>query len=222
MMKTPSLRSLKPLAPFALLAVVTACGGTVIRGGGSGGNGAGIPCDDCEPLPVPKLNAIAITMPEIGWGCGTGAGAGGSGVGGSGGAGGYGGYGSNGPYPGCGSPPNVVYLDLGNPAPTCSVPMPSTGCGASYNVSIGVPESMLVPGMISLSDLSLTSTFSETGASNGPDPSVCPGGGGGFTAGSLTIQSVDAARVIFTLSGTLPFQFSAGNADGTYSALRCP
>jgi hypothetical protein len=96
-------------------------------------------------------------------------------------------------------------------------------CGvSSYNVSIGVPLPMLVPGVISLSDPSLMSTFSEMGTSNGPGPSICGGGGGSFTAGSLTIQSVDAGHVIFTLSGTVALQFGPGSADGTYTALRCP
>jgi hypothetical protein len=237
----PSLRTALRLAPFAAILVLTACTGTVVGGGGTaGGTNTGAspvhptPCDPetdfccgdgCPPPSPPGTNAIAISGAELGYGgyATTSAGAGGAyngtGAGGASGTGGYGAYGVGGGYGGPDG--STIFFELGSLGPTCGNPQPSASCGVSYGVSIGLPASMVAPGVIQLNDPSVISTFSETGAPYSQQPGDCPGGGGSFVNGTLTITDVTATTIAFTLAGTLPFQLGSSPADGAYVAARC-
>lgn len=221
------------VASIVLAIALAACTGTVVSGGSTSGGSTSTP---------------GCTLPDA---CTVGAGGSGGfgpGTGGEGGGGGTApGTGGTAPSPPlvpgaiaitagqlgishCGSPapcdPAMLFLQLGAPSPTCADPQPSFDCGstATYSVSIGIPAAMLQPGTLPLSDPALYTSFEVDGASqSGPD--TCPFGGGSFDIGSITLDSVSAASVTFTLSGTFPFgaiQADPGSADGTYVATRCP
>jgi hypothetical protein len=119
---------------------------------------------------------------------------------------------------GCGTGGLVIVL--GDPLPTCADPQIMTPCGGHFGVTITLPIELVAPGTISLSDPGVSTFFSESGAPYASDSSSCPGGGGSFIEGTLTIQSL-SPTLVFTLQGTQPFLLGAGSADGTYSATRC-
>jgi hypothetical protein len=185
------LRPFTGLFSFAVAVALTACNGVVV-----GGEGAAPSCLDCEGChcaspPSPPALGAAIAIPFSAL------------------------------FPGDSSvDPNTLYLEFGNPAPTCSAPTPALDCGASYSVSIGIPPALLKTGVIQLSDPSLITTYGELGAPDG-DPNNCPGGGGSFVSGAVSIESIDDASVRFTLSGTQPFDFGMSGVDGSYVATRC-
>jgi len=233
MTMNPSLRAVLDLSPFVLAVALTACGGTVIGGGGASsttGPGTG----NEGPPPGARAGIAFATQYDCGsttassssggWGGGAGTGAGGAGgypgtgggYPGTGGTGGYGGW-----TDGCGGNPGMLTLQIGDPAPTCGDPQISSACGGHFGVSIGIPPELQMPGAIPLSTPSLSTFFSETGAEYAGDPSSCPGGGGSFVSGTLVIQSIDAASVSFTLQGTQPFLLGAPSADGAYVVPRC-
>lgn len=211
-LRASSLRLIGLLA-CALLLGAAACT-TQVSGGGSGGAGGTggstgttqgqggymitAPCTNCG-----GLGTIAIRAAQL-FGGGAGGGIGGTGTSGTGG----------GTFD-----PNMVYLELGNPSPTCQAPEPPTDCTkGDFEVSLGVPPALLVPGTLQLSNPALIASFSETAPGGGE----CMGGGGSFIQGTLEIVSVDAQQVTYTLSGTMAFDFGFGNVDGTYTAQRCP
>jgi hypothetical protein len=46
---------------------------------------------------------------------------------------------------------------------------------------------------------------------------------GDFAQGTLEIATIDAAHVMFALTGTKPIDFgSTASASGVYDAIRCP
>lgn len=152
-----------------------------------------------------------------GWGTG-GAGNGGWGTGGYYGGGGCGGGGGAGG--GCGNPyePSVLYLKIGNYAPTCGdAPPPSCVSPASWQVTIGLPYYMQGPGVYQLSDPAIISTASESGLDS-DYPDTCWGGGGSFTAGTVAVLSNNGATIVVQLNGTGEFEF---NADGQYVLPIC-
>jgi hypothetical protein len=115
---------------------------------------------------------------------------------------------------------STLFLVITSPAAVCSCPLQNPSCG-SWEVSIGLTPDLQKPGTIDLSS-GVNSTFGELGPQEGPMPGNCPqGGGGSFIGGTLEVVSIDASQVVFTLSGTTPLDFG-GNADGTYTAPRCP
>jgi hypothetical protein len=123
---------------------------------------------------------------------------------------------------GSGIDPNTVYLEFGDATPTCSAPNPTTTCGNHFSVSIGIPPAMLSAGnVIQLSDQQVISTFDESGAATGADPNDCPGGGGSFLSGQISIDAVDSASVHFTLSGAQPLDFGPSSVNASYVAARC-
>ena len=119
----------------------------------------------------------------------------------------------------CGSP--VLILQIGNTPLLCSDPAVNIPCGGSFGVTITVPPELQHPGPISLSAPGVVATFSETGLAYGANPANCPGGGGSFGSGVLTIVAIDAGSVTFSLSGTQPFALGAPSADGEFQADRC-
>lgn len=151
-----------------------------------------------------------------GWGSGgwgTGGYYGGGGCGGSYGEGGGCGYPDD-PYPS-----GMLFLKIGNYAPTCgdSYP-PSCVSPASWQVTIGLPYYMQGPGLYSLSDPSISSNASASGQD--PDyPDACWGSGGSFEEGTLQVLSNDGSIIVVRLNGTQKFEF---NADGQYVLPICP
>jgi hypothetical protein len=89
---------------------------------------------------------------------------------------------------------------------------------ARWQVDIALPPARQQPGTIPLVAGDISSQYIETLAG---EPSSCGGGAGDFHQGSLQILSIDAAQVVVRLTGTgapgAEFQ-----ADGDYTALRCP
>lgn len=133
--------------------------------------------------------------------------------------------------------------DPGPAANALAVPDPQTGrldvliadrphtCAAAYDsapmepctsarwqVDIALPPARQQPGTIPLDAVDISSNFVETLAGT---PDSCGIGGGDFHQGSVQILSIDAAQVVLRLTGTgepaAEFQ-----ADGDYTALRCP
>lgn len=224
-MTNPTLRPLAGFLLFALGSALVACSGTIAIGDpGTGGQGVDEPPQPpptCTPscdgdgggpsAPPPLTQAIAIPYSSLFPG---GAGGGPTCVGG--GTGGFGGA------PSCPGPdPKTLYLEIGTPSPTCSDPQPPLECGNQYIVSIGIPPALQVPGVIQLSDPTLISTIGETGPAEDGDPNTCPGGGGSFVSGTLTIVAIGKASVTFSLAGTDPVDFGVGSVDGEYLAPRC-
>jgi hypothetical protein len=133
--------------------------------------------------------------------------------------------------------------DPGPAANALAVPEPQTGrldlliadrahtCAAAYDyapmepcastrwqVDIALPPARQQRGTLPLAAGDISSEFVETPAGT---PDSCGIGGGDFHQGSLQILSIDAAQVVLRLTGTgapaAEFQ-----ADGEYTALRCP
>lgn len=198
------------------------CSGTIHGGGDSNAQspdtdngsstGTGTSCDGFMPTPV-VMTAIAETAEQLGYttcnppisdGSGGGATTSTTSSSSSGG--------------GCGIDPTTVYLEVASPSLTCGVPQNTSVCG-TWSVSIGIPAARLVVGDIPLSDPSLIATFGELGQGTAGQ---CPGGGGSFGSGVLSITAVDASSVTFSLSGTQAFDLATGSADGDYVAQRCP
>lgn len=100
---------------------------------------------------------------------------------------------------------------------TCSDPDNSLqGCSVEHaGVSIELSPAMQAVGVYPLDSIA---TFSDWEPGTGGE---CGGGGGSYWGGTIEIVSIDAANVVFTLSGTDPFFTANANADGTYTAPRC-
>jgi hypothetical protein len=112
--------------------------------------------------------------------------------------------------------PNTLYLKAGSYPLVCSDPYALGAC-PSFEVSIGIPPALQHPGVILLSSPELISSFSATGPNiDSPD---CWFGGGSFYDGTIEIVSIDDRQVVFRLDNTSTFEF---NANGEYTALRCP
>jgi hypothetical protein len=104
---------------------------------------------------------------------------------------------------------------------TCKNPNPpNNGCGW-WDISIIMPESLLVPGTIDLStNQSVKSVFQEAGKGDG-NPNACPsGGGGGGLPAKLIIHQVSDASATVEIEGFTALMLD-GKPDGTYEAPRC-
>ncbi len=169
----------------------------------SGNVDPGDPGDSGAPSPPPAGSAVALTAAQLGGSV-------------------------------CGSPsgPATLYLELGAPAPTCADPEPGFTCSptATFSLTIAIPPAMLQPGTLSLTDPTICTHYTVVGAEHGP-PTSCPPAGGWETGplygGELTIVSIDAASVTFTLPESTLGIFAAygadtGSSDGTFVAARCP
>ncbi len=196
----------------------TACSSTVIGGSGSetgeGGSSATGPSDGGSTGTGQGggYQALAVLASEMTWWDQTDGDVGSSGntTSGSG---------------GNGVDPNMLYIEIANYGQQCGVaPISDCSQGTTWQVSIGIPPALQVPGVLQLSNESLISTQNGTG-SNGSNPGGsedCWGGGGSFIDGTLEIVSIDATQVVVRLSGTsvdiLPESVSA---DGDYTVPRC-
>ncbi len=163
-------------------------------GGGSSTTGA----FGCKGLPIVDLDsAVAITygdLPPIkGGGMSTSGGGDGGGV-----------------------PDDTLSLRLSNSPLTCEAPRYDTSCGPQlkWSVTIGIPVEFQEPGEYSLGDLNLGYSF--VGAGVGED---CPGGGGGgFSDGTLIIESIGAAGLVGCIvDSSIPDL----DANGTFTAEHC-
>jgi hypothetical protein len=89
---------------------------------------------------------------------------------------------------------------------------------ARWQVDISLPLARQQAGTIPLAAVDISSDYVETLAGS---PGACGIGGGDFHQGTVEVLSIDAAAVVVRLSGTgapgADFQ-----ADGEYTALRCP
>lgn len=113
---------------------------------------------------------------------------------------------------------NTLLLMVGNQPPICADPHAPVLCG-SFLVYIDIPPALQQPGaVIPLSTLELRSSFYV----RGPDEEAwdCWMGAGHFFDGTIEIVSIDSESVVFTLQDTYSTQEI--NADGTYTAPRCP
>jgi hypothetical protein len=120
--------------------------------------------------------------------------------------------------------PGTIYVQIGNFSQSCSAHQEPYCVGELvWQVSVGIPPALQVPGVLQLSDPSLISTFSQNDPA-GPTPGECNGGGGSFTAGTLEIVSIDAGTIVVLLSGTTGGfgGFGGFDADGEYTAPICP
>ena len=118
--------------------------------------------------------------------------------------------------------PSTLYVQIGNFSQTCSTnQLPFCAPGLNWQVSIGIPPALQVPGVLQLSNPGLISTFSEDGP-NGPNADNCgSGGGGSFIEGTMEILSIDAGTIVVKLTGTTP-GLGDFHADGEYTAPICP
>jgi hypothetical protein len=207
-------RSLRPLAAFFALSAMlcaAACKPVIIGGhheGGSGGSGGcgtggdsatgGGATGPVNAIAVPYV-LIANAPPPDGSSSDTGSsGAGGGGV-----------------------DPNTLYVQIGNFSQSCGANDEPYCVGAPvWQVSVGIPPALQVPGVIQLSDPNLISFFSEN-SPNSETPGDCGGGGGSFLDGTLEIVSIDAGTIVVILSGTSS-GFGDVDVDGEYTAPICP
>ncbi len=85
-----------------------------------------------------------------------------------------------------------------------------------WSVSIRLPGSMLVPGVLDL-DHPMVNATASFGASDPSNPDLCSGGGGTFI-GEVEIVTVDTQQVVLSLSDADLFEVP----PGSYTAERCP
>lgn len=107
--------------------------------------------------------------------------------------------------------PNDLVIFLGSKLQSCDDPFTTDCSGQSWKVIISLPTTMQAVGTYALTGIA---NFSETDSCNG-------GGGGSYWEGTITVTSIDAGKIDFTLSGTSDFFFLDDNADGSYTAPRC-
>jgi hypothetical protein len=210
-MKTATLRqasrSLRPLAAFfALTAALcaSACKPVIVGGGGQGGGAGGGSATGGGTTGA--VNAIAVPYVLLDHPSPPDGSSGTSGAGGS-----------------FGVDPGTLYVKIGNFGQTCTgdgPPFCSTGA-LSWQVSVGIPPALQVPGVIQLSDPTLLSYSSENGPNSGT-PGDCFGGGGSFIEGTLEIVSIDAGTIVVILAGTSQGGLGDFDADGEYTAPICP
>jgi hypothetical protein len=195
------------LFSFAALLAAAACGPVVVVGGGTGGSSQDssvVSSTSSGTVVIPgAVNALGVPYVLLASNP--------SPVGGTSGSGGTGSI-----------DPKTLYVKIGNFPPSCAGGDPAPTCTSTltWQVSIGIPPALQVPGVLQLADKSLISFVSESGISGG-SPGTCSGGGGTFWEGTLEIVSIDAGTIVVTLSGTSA-NGSDFVADGTYVAPICP
>ncbi|XXX80251.1 hypothetical protein WMF30_15905 [Sorangium sp. So ce134] len=112
--------------------------------------------------------------------------------------------------------PDDLFVRIGNRELSCADPYGDFACG-TWEVSIGIPPALQVPGVLNLDAPELISYQSFAGPDRGGGD--CYGGGGSFIEGTIEIVSIDAAQVVVRLSDTDTYEF---DANGEHTALRCP
>lgn len=209
-MNTTHTRRQSLSTPLAVLALggallAVACANEVHDPYGNDGNNLGA-CsgDDCpgetsggNVTPPPASQAVAMLYSEVNWDVGGGSGSS-----------------SVSTTSGTGIDPNTLYVFIHDDAASCSDPFAAMPCGSHWSVTVAIPPHLQQPGVISLSDPSLISTFSATGPGSGDD---CYFGGGSYD-GDLEIVSINNTEVVVRLANTDKFEF---DADGEYTAPRC-
>jgi hypothetical protein len=111
--------------------------------------------------------------------------------------------------------PDLPFIFVGNGPPTCSDPFGGPACDR-WTVSIGIPASLLGPGVFSLNDPRLVSGQSVRGPDRGGGD--CYGGGGTFYDGRLEIAEVGTSLLIRLADTTI----AGFDANGWYTVARCP
>lgn len=121
---------------------------------------------------------------------------------------------------GTGVDPNTLFVRIGNYGPACGNSF-SFGCTdpPTWQVSIGLPPSMQVPGVYALDNPSINA-FASLSGSNG-SPGDCWGGGGSFIDGTVEVVSNDGYNIVLRLAGTNGGGFTEFSADGQYTAPIC-
>jgi hypothetical protein len=126
--------------------------------------------------------------------------------------------------------PAALYVFLGTGTQTCADPLAALGCaprcaGSSTvpcvggRVSFRLPAALQQPGTIDLADPEIAASIEVQNAS---DDASCASLGS--PSGELTITSIDAGGLSFTLfqAITLPSLGEQYDADGAYQATMCP
>jgi hypothetical protein len=117
--------------------------------------------------------------------------------------------------------PTALYLFLGSGAQTCGDPLSPLGCTGEGRITLRLPAALQQPGTLDLSDPELAGSIeiaAEGGTAN------CTTSLGSFTQGTLTITSLDASGISFSLYQSLTASPSgpAFDGDGQYRASLCP
>jgi len=115
--------------------------------------------------------------------------------------------------------PTALYLFLGTGTQTCADPLSSLGCGDA-RITLSLPSSLQQPGTIDLSDPRLAASIAIAGDGS----ANCTTTVGSFMTGTLTIASIDASGISFSLYQTLTTTPAGASfdADGLYQATVCP
>ena len=204
-------KSVAGLSAVAIL--ILGCQTQVIGGGSGGGTSSGTKNDTTSgggqggttvhPTPHDDGPAIAMLSSQITPAGGTGTTVGSTSTGGS------------------GVDANTLVLFVSDAAQSCADPFQGLFSCATprYQVTIGLPPNLQAVGTYSLNQLASMGESDPGDGSGGPNS--CSGGGGSYWDGTITISAIDGTHVDFTLAGTGQLIGVGGNADGTYTALRC-
>src|SRR6185312_846930 len=114
--------------------------------------------------------------------------------------------------------PTAIYVFLGTGTQTCSDPLANLGCASAGRIVFKIPESLQQPGTIQLSDPQIAASLEI--APQGGTGNCTAATGATFTQGTITIASVDASGISFTLFQSLASGSGAAlfDADGLYQA----
>lgn len=117
------------------------------------------------------------------------------------------------------SSPDVTEVHIASGPLTCAKPDISTSVCGVWQITLGMPSSLFVPGTIDLASAPVKLFVSETGVGA---PNECPGSAssGGSTPGTLTINAINGGSAEFELQGLNNLLLS-GQPDGFYSAPIC-
>ena len=123
------------------------------------------------------------------------------------------------PTIGASADPTALYLFFGSGTQTCTDPLSSLGCAGAYRITLKIPATLQQPGTLDLSDPQLATSIEAAPDGTGS----CTSSAGSFTQGTLTIASIDAGGLSFSLYQSL-ITFPGGpvDADGVYQATTCP
>jgi hypothetical protein len=118
--------------------------------------------------------------------------------------------------------PDMLFIKVGNEGPACGGSF-SYDCkpGVLWEVSIGLPPAMQVPGVYSLSDPAIMATATASGSDPGNfgEPAACWGSGGSFTEGTIQVIDNDGLTIVVKIQGT--GDWTEFDADGQYSVPIC-
>jgi hypothetical protein len=126
-----------------------------------------------------------------------------------------------GTVPGPAPDPDALVVVVGDAPATCASPLASIDCTGTQRLVMVIPPALQVPGTFAL-DGQLGATYAIAGASGSPG---CTASTGGFTQGTVQIQSASASGITFRLFGSYTFTTDTARffeVDGTYEATVCP